>query len=136
STGKQGKGLVPIEGEPVGEPRAYGPDRLFVHVRVDGEPEDAAVRALSEAGQPLVTLAMRDELDLGGEFLRWELATAVAGSVLGINPFDQPNVQESKDNTKRVLAEYEAKGRLPEAAALAPDLAGRAVAELLHQAKD
>jgi transaldolase/glucose-6-phosphate isomerase len=136
STGKQGKGLVPIEGEPVGEPRAYGPDRLFVHVRVNGEPEDEAVRALIAAGQPVVTLVMRDELDLGGEFLRWELATAVAGSVLGINPFDQPNVQESKDNTKRVLAEYEAKGRLPEASAVAPDAAGRAVAELLHQAKD
>src|SRR5262249_36709841 len=70
------------------------------------------------------TLVMRDPLDLGGEFLRWELATAVAGSLLGIDPFDQPNVQESKDNTKRVLHQFAEKGRLPEAAAVAPGEAG------------
>jgi len=136
STGKQGKGIVPVEGEPIGRPEAYGPDRLFVHVRVDDDPADEAVLALEHAGQPVVTLTMRDQLDLGGEFLRWELATAVAGSMLGINPFDQPNVQESKDNTKRVLAEFVAGGKLPEAASVPAARAGQAVADLLGHARD
>ncbi|TMB90142.1 MAG: hypothetical protein E6J37_01530 [Chloroflexi bacterium] len=115
STGKQGKGIVPVEGEPVGRPAAYGDDRVFVHIRMDSEPVNRVVTALEKAGQPVVTLTLRDKLDLGGEFLRWEVATAIAGSVLGIDPFDQPNVQESKDNTKKVLAEFEAKGKLPAA---------------------
>jgi transaldolase/glucose-6-phosphate isomerase len=136
STGKNGRGLVPIEGEPLGRPDSYGADRLFVHVRVNGEAEDPAIRALTEAGHPLVTLTMRDELDLGGEFLRWELATAVAGSILGIDPFDQPNVQESKDNTKRVLAESASSGKLPEMPAVPPKDAGKAVGELLGRARD
>jgi transaldolase / glucose-6-phosphate isomerase len=136
STGKNGRGLVPVEGEPLGRPDAYGADRLFVHVRVNGEAEDPAIRALAEAGHPLVTLTLRDELDLGGEFLRWELATAFAGSILGIDPFDQPNVQESKDNTKRVLAEFASSRRLPEAPAVPPRDAGHAVGELLARARD
>jgi len=136
STGKQGKGIVPVEGEPIGRPEAYGSDRLFVHVRVDDDPADEAVLALEHAGQPVVTLTMRDQLDLGGEFLRWELATAVAGSMIGINPFDQPNVQESKDNTKRVLAEFVASGKLPEAASVPAARAGQAVADLLGHARD
>jgi glucose-6-phosphate isomerase/transaldolase/glucose-6-phosphate isomerase len=136
STGKQGRGLVPVEGEPLGRPDAYGQDRLFVHVRVNGEEENPGVRALAEAGQPLVTLNMRDELDLGGEFLRWELATAVAGSLLGINPFDQPNVQESKDNTKRVLSELASSGRLTQPQAVPAADAGQAVSELLRRARD
>jgi transaldolase / glucose-6-phosphate isomerase len=136
STGKQGRGIVPVEGEPVGSPDAYGGDRLFVHLRVNGEADDPAVRALEQAGQPVVTLTLRDKLDLGGEFLRWELATAVAGSVLGIDPFDQPNVQESKDNTKRVLAEFASTGRLPEAHAAPAAEAGRAVGDLLKQRRD
>ncbi|HEY4027571.1 MAG TPA: bifunctional transaldolase/phosoglucose isomerase [Candidatus Dormibacteraeota bacterium] len=136
STGKQGRGLVPVEGEPLGRPEAYGQDRLFVQIRVNGDEEDPRVRALAEAGQPIVTLTLRDRLDLGGEFLRWELATAVAGSLLGINPFDQPNVQESKDNTRRVLAEFSAKGRLPEAHAVPASEAGAAVTDLLRKARD
>jgi len=136
STGKQGRGIVPIEGEPLGRPEAYGNDRLFVQVRVNGDAEDEAARALAEAGQPMITLAMRDRLDLGGEFLRWELATAVAGSVLGIDPFDQPNVQESKDNTKGVLAEFASGGRLPEAPSVAPAEAGQALARLLREAPE
>jgi transaldolase/glucose-6-phosphate isomerase len=136
STGKQGRGLVPVEGEPLGRPDAYGPDRLFVHVRVNGEADDPAVRALGEAGQPLVTLTMRDELDLGGEFLRWELATAVAGSLLEIDPFDQPNVQESKDNTKRVLAELASTGRLAQPPAVPAADAGHAVAGLLKRKRE
>ncbi len=115
STGKQGKGIVPVEGEPVGRPQSYGSDRLFVHVRMGKEAEDRRVQALEDSGHPVITLTLRDPLDLGAEFLRWEMATAVAGAVLGIDPFDQPNVQESKDNTKRVLAEFEAAGHLPEA---------------------
>jgi transaldolase/glucose-6-phosphate isomerase len=115
STGKQGKGIVPVEGEPVGKPAVYGNDRLFVYIRMDADPANKAVQALEKAGEPVVTLTMRDKLDLGGEFLRWEIATAIAGSVLGIDPFDQPNVQESKDNTKKVLAKYRASGKLPAA---------------------
>jgi transaldolase / glucose-6-phosphate isomerase len=136
STGKQGRGIVPVEGEPVGAPEAYGDDRLFVRLRVNGEEDEPAVQALERAGQPVVTLTLRDKLDLGGEFLRWELATAVAGSVLGIDPFDQPNVQESKDNTKRVLAEFASTGKLPEAHALPAAEAGKAVADLLKQRRD
>jgi transaldolase/glucose-6-phosphate isomerase len=136
STGKLGRGIVPVEGEPVGRLEAYGADRLFVHVRVNGEDDDPNIKALAEAGQPVVTITLRDRLDLGGEFLRWELATAVAGSVMGIDPFDQPNVQESKDNTKRVLAEVAEAGRLPEATSVGPAEAGRAVAEMLRSAPD
>jgi glucose-6-phosphate isomerase len=135
STGKQGRGLVPVEGEPLGRPESYGSDRLFVEIRANGDAEDPRVRALAEAGQPTVTLVMRDLLDLGGELLRWELATAVAGAALSIDPFDQPNVQESKDNTKRVLAEFAAKGRLPEAHALHASEAGGAVTDLLGKAR-
>src|SRR5207248_4500962 len=81
----------------------------------DGEAPHRAVRALEKAGQPVVTLTLRDKLDLGGEFLRWEIATAIAGSVLKIDAFDQPNVQESKDNTKKVLTSFKSKGKLPAA---------------------
>jgi transaldolase / glucose-6-phosphate isomerase len=115
STGKQGKGIVPVEGEPLGKPAVYGDDRLFVYIRMDADPPNKAVQALEKAGQPVVTLTLRDKLDLGGEFLRWEIATAIAGSILGIDAFDQPNVQESKDNTKKVLAKYRASGKLPKA---------------------
>ncbi|MBI2886047.1 MAG: bifunctional transaldolase/phosoglucose isomerase [Chloroflexi bacterium] len=120
STGKEGTGLVPVEGEAAGPPAVYGNDRLFVYLRLDGddprELDDVAV-ALAEAGHPVVTLRLRDALDLGGEFFRWEFATAVAGSLLGIDPFDEPNVQESKDNTQRVLSSLHdalTTGRLPE----------------------
>jgi len=135
STGKEGKGLVPIEGEPVGKPAAYGPDRLFVHIRMDSDAPHRGVRALEKAGQPVVTLTLRDKLDLGGEFLRWEIATAIAGAILGIDAFDQPNVQESKDNTKRVLGEFEKKGRLPAAESLAASRSRSALQGLLKKAK-
>jgi glucose-6-phosphate isomerase len=108
STGKQGKGIVPVPAEPLGTPAAYGEDRLFVHVRSAGaDPvQDAAVKALRDAGHPVYTIEIDGPQDLGAEFMRWEVATAVAGGVIGINPFDQPNVQESKDNTKAVIKEY------------------------------
>jgi len=135
STGKQGTGIVPVEGEPVGKPAVYGDDRLFVHMRMDSDPDDARVRALEKAGQPVVTLTLRDKLDLGGEFLRWEIATAVAGSLLGIDAFDQPNVQESKDNTKTVLDAWRKSGRLPAAETVPASDAGKAVAAVLRKAR-
>ncbi|HEU5393858.1 MAG TPA: transaldolase, partial [Candidatus Methylomirabilis sp.] len=117
STGKEGKGLVPVEGEPLGDPGVYGEDRLFVHLSLDGR-EDRQVRerleALERAGHPVVRIRLADPLDLGAEFFRWEMATAVAGILLGVNPFDEPNVQESKDNTERLLHEVRRAGRLPQ----------------------
>ncbi len=135
STGKQGKGIVPVEGEPPGKPAIYGDDRLFVHIRMDADPPSKAVQALEAAGQPVVTLTLRDKLDLGGEFLRWEIATAIAGSVLGIDPFDQPNVQESKDNTKKVLAKYRASGKLPAAESVAASKSRAGLKSLLGHGK-
>ncbi len=117
STGKDGTGIIPVEGEAVGEPGVYGNDRVFVHLRLDGSADrtlDEQARRIEQSGHPVVTIRLHDRYDLGAEFFRWEFATAVAGAVLGINPFDQPNVQESKDNTRRLLAEFKAAGELPE----------------------
>jgi transaldolase/glucose-6-phosphate isomerase len=117
STGKEGTGLVPVAGEPVGDPAVYGDDRLFVYFRLKGEAEktlEDRVEALKRAGHPVVTIQLDDWLDIAQEFYRWEIATATAGAILGINPFDQPNVQESKDNTRRLLQEVRQQGRLPE----------------------
>src|SRR5438477_1401616 len=135
STGKEGKGIVPVEGEPVGKPSVYGDDRLFVYIRMEADPPNRAVRALEKAGHPVVTLTMRDKLDLGGEFFRWEVATAIAGAVLGIDAFDQPNVQESKDNTKKVLAIFNGKGKLPAAESVAASKARAGIKSLLGKAK-
>ncbi|MCA1629233.1 MAG: bifunctional transaldolase/phosoglucose isomerase [Acidobacteria bacterium] len=123
STGKEGKGVVPVAGETLGSPSAYGDDRLFVSVAVekpDGETE-TKLRALEAAGHPVVRRVLTDLYDLGEEFFLWELATAFAGWRLGINPFDQPNVQESKDATKELLETFAREGKLPEQAALASD---------------
>lgn len=108
STGKHGKGIVPIEGEPLGQPGSYGEDRLFVHVRssVASPDQDSALAKLRQAGHPVFTIDLTHPMELGAEFLRWEVATAVAGAILEINPFDQPNVQESKDNTKAALQRF------------------------------
>ncbi len=135
STGKEGKGIVPIEGEPVGKPAAYGDDRLFVYIRMDADPPNRAVKALEKYGHPVVTLTLRDKLDLGGDFLRWEVATAIAGSILGIDAFDQPNVQESKDNTKKVLTTFKSRGKLPAAESVAAAKAKAGIASLLGRAK-
>jgi transaldolase/glucose-6-phosphate isomerase len=133
STGKEGKGIVPVEGEPLGRPGVYARDRLFVYLRL-GAQHDRAVAALARAGHPVVALRLGDAYDLGAEILRWEIATAAAGFLLGIDPFDQPNVQESKDNTVRLLAEHAAKGALPDPggaiAADAPDFGARLLAHL------
>ena len=135
STGKQGKGIVPVEGEPVGKPAVYGDDRVFVYIRMDGDAPNRAVQALEKAGQPVVTLTLRDKLDLGGEFLRWEIATAIAGAVLRIDAFDQPNVQESKDNTKKVLASFKSGGKLPPADSVPVSRSKSGIKDLLERAK-
>ncbi len=114
STGKEGKGILPVVGEPLGAPEVYGDDRLFVHLKVaDDETHDAALQALEAAGHPVVRLALRDPYDLGGQFFLWEFATAVAGHLLGINPFDQPNVESAKALARQMVAEYREKGTLP-----------------------
>src|SRR4051812_15026870 len=109
STGKQGRGVLPVAQEPLGAPEVYGDDRVFVHLRNSAAPDDAndkGIAALAEAGHPVLTMQTDgDPADLGRIFFFSEFATAVAGWVLGINPFDQPNVQEAKDNTRRVLEE-------------------------------
>jgi glucose-6-phosphate isomerase len=115
STGKEGTGILPVAGEIPISLSVYGEDRLFVYLRLKDEVDESleqGVAALQKAGHPVVTLLMEDRLDLGREFYRWEIATATAGAILGINPFDQPNVQESKDITNRLLEEVRKTGRL------------------------
>lgn len=122
STGKEGKGILPVANEPLGPPEVYGPDRLFVRIRVQGtsDPEaDRRLKALADAGHPVIEHELEDTTDLGAEFFQWEIATALAGQRLGIDPFDQPNVQESKDNTNALLQEFARQGRLTEPEALA-----------------
>jgi transaldolase/glucose-6-phosphate isomerase len=116
STGKLGRGIIPLDGEPLGAPVVYGADRLFAYLRLasDQDPEhEQAVVALEQAGQPVVRITVADKLQLGQEFFRWEMATAVAGSILGINPFDQPDVEAQKVKTRELTAAYEKSGALP-----------------------
>jgi len=117
STGKRGQGIIPVDRERLGPPAAYGADRLLAYLRLDeaSEPaQDAALDALERAGQPVLRLHVPTRYDVGAEFFRWELATAVAGSILGLHPFDQPDVEASKVATRALTGEYEAAGRLPE----------------------
>ncbi len=117
STGKEGTGLLPVAGEPLPDDiSVYGDDRLFAHLYVEGDHDEkleSTVERLRQSGRPVITIHLDDLLDLGQEFFRWEVATATAGAILGINAFNQPNVQESKDNTNRLLREYQDKGQLP-----------------------
>jgi len=115
STGKEGKGLIPIDGETPGDPDVYGADRLFVYLSVRGENQRYAEKVvqLEKAGFPVTKIVLENKMALGGEFFKWEFATAVAGEVLKINAFDQPNVQESKDNTKALLQIFVKDGKLP-----------------------
>jgi transaldolase/glucose-6-phosphate isomerase len=116
STGKEGTGLIPIDREALGPPEVYGEDRLFVSLRLRSAPDaarDAAVDELERAGHPVVRIGVDDPYDLGEEFFRWEMAAAVAASILGIHPFDQPDVEASKGVTRRLTAEYERTGTLP-----------------------
>jgi glucose-6-phosphate isomerase len=121
STGKEGKGIIPIAGEPLAAPSSYGDDRLFVSISVQGAAENPQLKALEADGHPVVHRVLNDLYDLGAEFFIWEIATAFAGWRLGINPFDQPNVQESKDATKALLEKYKSDGQLPEQKASAKD---------------
>lgn len=114
STGKSGVGVIPISGETVTSPEEYGEDRLFVHVRLSGSRDrtcTAAAEEIRTSGAPLAILEVDSVSNLGAEFSRWEIATAVAGGLLGINPFDEPNVQQAKDATRTLLASYGADGR-------------------------
>ncbi len=116
STGKLGKGLIPVDREPLGPPEVYGDDRIFVYLRLDtgiDASQEQAAGALEAAGQPLVRISIPDIYGLGQEFFRWEIATAVAGSLMGINPFDQPDVEASKLATRKLTSEFEKTGSLP-----------------------
>jgi transaldolase / glucose-6-phosphate isomerase len=117
STGKAGTGVVPIVGEPARDPSSFADDRAFVFLTLADDPHEELrewAGGVEQAGHPVRHIGLADPLDVGAEFLRWEMATAVAGIVLGIDPFDQPNVQESKDATKELLEAYRAKGALPQ----------------------
>ena len=127
STGKLGRGILPVAEEPLGGPEQYGEDRVFAYLpdlQARDRQLEAAVGALGEHGHPLITIPTRGPADLGRVFMLWEIAVAVAGWGLQINPFDQPNVQQAKDATKRVLAEYERSGELPHAADADADALG------------
>jgi transaldolase/glucose-6-phosphate isomerase len=116
STGKDGRGIIPVDRERLAAPAAYGDDRLFVYVRLDEAPDaaqDAAVDALEKAGRPVVRIHVATQYDLAEEFIRWEIATAIAGAVLRINPFNQPDVEASKLATRALTSEYEKTGKLP-----------------------
>jgi transaldolase/glucose-6-phosphate isomerase len=125
STGKEDKGLLPVVGEALGEPGVYGKDRIFVHLKLESEAAggvEQALNALEAAGHPVIRISLHDTLDLGQEFFRWEVATATVGALLNIDPFDQPNVQESKDNTNRLLQQFRLQGKFgKEAPALEAD---------------
>ena len=116
STGKLGKGLIPVNSEPLGPPEVYGKDRMFAYIRLTNEPEtaqDETISKLERAGHPVVHIAVADRYHIGQEFFRWEFATAVAGSILCINPFDQPDVEASKVKTRELTSAYENSGKLP-----------------------
>jgi transaldolase/glucose-6-phosphate isomerase len=115
STGKQGKGIIPVDREEPAAPEIYGNDRIFAYLRYDVSPDltqDAKVAALEAAGHPVVRISIHDTYDLGQEFFRWEIATAVAGAIIGINAFNQPDVEASKIETRKLTSEYEKTGSL------------------------
>jgi transaldolase/glucose-6-phosphate isomerase len=116
STGKSGKGVIPVDRERLAEPDAYGTDRVFAYLRLESDPDgeqSAEVDALAEAGNPVVRIVLPDIYNLGQEFFRWEIATAVAGALIGINAFNQPDVEASKVETRKLTTEYESSGKLP-----------------------
>ncbi len=120
STGKGGRGVVPVTGEPLLAPEHYGDDRFFIYMRLEGDDNratDEAIASIESAGQPVVRLEMRDAHDLGAELYRWEMATAVAGALIGVNPFDQPDVENGKRLTEQMLHDYASAGRIPDVSA-------------------
>jgi glucose-6-phosphate isomerase len=117
STGKQGKGITPVDREAIGGPAVYGNDRVFAYVRLKGtadSAQDAKVAALESAGHPVVHFEISNTYEIFGQFFTWEVATAVAGSIMGINPFNQPDVESAKIETRALTSEYEKSGKLPE----------------------
>jgi hypothetical protein len=121
STGKHGKGALPIVDEPLGRPDEYGSDRAFVAISTEADAPDAErLAALEQAGHPVLRLSTRVD-GVGAEFFRWEFATAIAGAALGINPFDEPNVSEAKETTKRLLDSFAASGAIADPAPAAAD---------------
>jgi hypothetical protein len=115
SLGKDGKGLVPVDDEPLGPPAVYGEDRVFVAVTLEGDGGyNTALNTLEDAGHPVIRISLRDPLEVGAEFFRWELATAAAGVVLGVNPFDEPDVTRAKENTAALLGAWKRSKKLPE----------------------
>jgi len=113
STGKEGRGLIPVNGELPGVPEVYGKDRIFIHMYLSSDSNSAdekKIKALEKAGHPIVRIKVADKIALGGEYYRWEIAAAIAGIVIGINPFDQPNVEESKKNTNQLLEDWSRQG--------------------------
>jgi len=134
STGKEGKGILPVVGEPLGPPNVYGNDRLFVQLRLNGDDTlDAAVNALEAAGHPVLRMRQHELYDLGAQFFLWEMATAVAGYRLSINPFNQPDVEAAKVLARRMVSEYIETGVLPSGESVSPSAA--ALHEFLSQAK-
>jgi len=136
STGKEGKGVVPIAGEPELKPNEYGNDRLFVGVRLRKSDDTARLRALADAGHPVVDIVLEDPLDLGEIFFLFEFATAVAGALLGIDAFDQPNVQESKDNTKKLLQEFTSSGTMTHSGTQVEAADAESIGALLRKVKE
>jgi transaldolase/glucose-6-phosphate isomerase len=115
SLGKDGKGLVPVDDEPLGSPAVYGADRVFVAITLEGDGTyDVYLDALEDAGHPVIRIPIKDTLEIGAEFFRWELATAAAGVLLGVNPFDEPDVTRAKENTAALLAAWKKSKKLPE----------------------
>ena len=138
STGKSGKGLVPIDREPILKPAQYPADRVFVELQLEGHVDEALARAMAaceKAGHPVIRLRWEDTYDLGGETMRWAIATALAAWTMQINPFDEPNVQESKDRTKEVLTHYVKEGAFPAEPPQTGDQAA-AVTNVLRQARE
>jgi transaldolase/glucose-6-phosphate isomerase len=126
STGKEGKGILPVVGETIGSPGQYGEDRLFVHLRVEGDTAaDAEVSALERGDNPVVRMFMHDPYDLGGQIFLWEMAVVVAGHRLGINPFNQPDVEAAKAHARQAVKEYGEKGSFPDET---PALMGKGIA--------
>jgi len=122
SAGKDGNGIVPVCDEPIVDPKFYGKDRVFVYLKLSNgadAAQDAAFESIKKAGIPTVQITLSDKIDLGEEFMRWEIAAATAAAVIGVDPFKQPGVQESKDNTSRILAEFARSKKLPSRAPIA-----------------
>lgn len=149
STGKDGRGILPVVGEPLGSPNVYRNDRLFVYLQLENDStHESTLAALEEAGHPVIRLRLRDPYELGRQFFLWEMATAIAGYILGINPFDQPNVETAKVLARQMVSEYKAKGKLPEENPLligdeitvygdvAADNLGKALIAFLNQARE